>query len=276
MRYVFISDVHGEYEKMLDALAKVNFNSELDTLVSLGDLFDRGPKSREVLEYVMGLPHKILLWGNHDLRLKELLDSRALPNKYDVGNGILATLQSLMKLDYTTLPTFMINMLNSPEHDNIRRLLYEYYSLCNYAVEFTNLIGTHAWLPGVLLKNSDEPNDYIMAVDGWRDCISLDYWYEATWSKTDSCFLCDGIPDKNLIVGHWHAWRMRWTLGELALDGGKLDCSTYTVAQCGKIVSFIDGCANATDGCVNCFVYSDDKSPIVYDGITKGGFVWAE
>ena len=95
MRYFFISDVHGNYEKMVAALEANHFNKEKDTLVSVGDPFDRGSKSKEVLEYIMSCPNRILLWGNHDRRLYLLLNCSGYSyNYYDYQNGVLETLIS--------------------------------------------------------------------------------------------------------------------------------------------------------------------------------------
>lgn len=58
---------------MMEALNDAGFNKETDTLVSVGDPFDRGPSSKEVLEYLMSCPHRILIWGNHDARLYQLM-----------------------------------------------------------------------------------------------------------------------------------------------------------------------------------------------------------
>ena len=42
-RFLIISDIHGFYDEMIDALNKVKFNPETDFLISLGDTIDRGP-----------------------------------------------------------------------------------------------------------------------------------------------------------------------------------------------------------------------------------------
>ena len=43
-----MSDIHGEYQKHLKMLEKINF-SDNDTLYILGDMIDRGPQSAELL-----------------------------------------------------------------------------------------------------------------------------------------------------------------------------------------------------------------------------------
>ena len=85
-RFVVISDVHGFYDEMITALNEVNFNPETDFLISLGDNFDRGPKNKKVMDYLMALERKVLVRGNHE-DLFEDLCHRRYPYQYDVSNG---------------------------------------------------------------------------------------------------------------------------------------------------------------------------------------------
>lgn len=73
MNYV-IGDVHGRYDKMLRALEAAGFDRENDTLYSVGDFSDRGPDSRKVIEYLMGLGDRFrAVFGNHDIWLYQFL-----------------------------------------------------------------------------------------------------------------------------------------------------------------------------------------------------------
>ena len=70
MRPIIISDVHG-CEKLLRMLLEKVKPGLGDTLVLLGDLFDRGPKSWEVFQTVQDLADTmedrfVLLRGNHE------------------------------------------------------------------------------------------------------------------------------------------------------------------------------------------------------------------
>ena len=96
MRYVFVSDIHGNYDKLIDALEKAQFNILEDTLVNVGDSFDRGTQSLEVLDFLLELPQKILLWGNHDLYFFEALYFNRDFTENDVFNGVGATLSSFL------------------------------------------------------------------------------------------------------------------------------------------------------------------------------------
>lgn len=51
-RVFFVSDVHGNYDLLHQELRRVAFNGETDLLLSGGDWTDRGPHSRDVLDYL--------------------------------------------------------------------------------------------------------------------------------------------------------------------------------------------------------------------------------
>ena len=84
-------------------------------------------------------------------------------------------------------------------------------------------------------------------------------------------------PDKNMIVGHWHAWRIAYMFGSPVVEtdeNGKIvknpiiNCSSYIHAFGNNPtinIIFIDGCSNyEKGGCVNAFVYESDAEPIIY------------
>lgn len=65
-----IGDVHGQYDGLRHLLAKIKYKKGRDELWFVGDLVNRGPKSLEVLRFVVGLGKqaKVVL-GNHDFSL---------------------------------------------------------------------------------------------------------------------------------------------------------------------------------------------------------------
>ena len=72
-KYV-MSDLHGQYQKFIKMLEKIDFN-EKDELYIIGDIFDRGPQSLEIFDYVLGKPNIHLLRGNHEELLIDALES---------------------------------------------------------------------------------------------------------------------------------------------------------------------------------------------------------
>ena len=67
-RYIAISDIHGELEKLEKVLSKIETRPD-DIFVFMGDYIDRGPDSKGVIERVIeqGKTHKcIYLIGSHE------------------------------------------------------------------------------------------------------------------------------------------------------------------------------------------------------------------
>ena len=73
MTYV-ISDIHGEYEKYISMLQKINFRDS-DTLYVLGDVVDRGERPVDILRDMMARSNVYPVIGNHELMALELLEA---------------------------------------------------------------------------------------------------------------------------------------------------------------------------------------------------------
>ena len=87
-----IGDIHGCLRPLQRLLKKIAPQPG-EEVVFIGDYIDRGPQSREVVEYLLGLPFRcVFLLGNHE---KMLLDYLAgIDGGIYLPNGGLATLQS--------------------------------------------------------------------------------------------------------------------------------------------------------------------------------------
>jgi len=280
MKYVFVSDIHGKFDLLIEALNGVDFDKEKDTLVSVGDPFDRGPASKEVLDYLLSCPNRILIWGNHDARLRQLVFGLDYISGADIQNGVPETLESFTHMSKKTVGLdTMIYALGFPQNEEVKKSLFQYFHECCWAIEFKDLIAVHAWLP----INEDTKTHQLKLKADWRK-TSWNKWYESSWahsqnlSKRPACY-----PEKPLLIGHWHAWRLAQEHGYprvadpsmRAVWGTDIDCSTYTHKN-GKLIA-IDGCSNYPyGGKVNAFVYESDEEPIKYfansDGIYENMF----
>lgn len=68
MRYIAITDIHGELHKLTNLLSKIDFLPN-DTIVFLGDYIDRGAYSKEVVDTVIELGNRYnckYLLGSHE------------------------------------------------------------------------------------------------------------------------------------------------------------------------------------------------------------------
>ncbi|MDD2693594.1 MAG: metallophosphoesterase [Candidatus Gracilibacteria bacterium] len=64
-RTFFIGDVHGCYDELLELCEKIGLQDE-DHLYFTGDIINKGPKSREVVEFVRNRPNTWSVIGNHE------------------------------------------------------------------------------------------------------------------------------------------------------------------------------------------------------------------
>lgn len=62
-----IGDIHGNYDALTDLLPRAGFDPVSDRLIVLGDVVDYGGGSRKCLDYLLGIPDKVMIMGNHDL-----------------------------------------------------------------------------------------------------------------------------------------------------------------------------------------------------------------
>ena len=97
---VAIGDIHGDAAALHDLLRRLaarGLHPGRDTVIFLGDLIDRGPASREVVETVMALaaahPHWVVLQGNHE---EQMLTAGTDPATWAVwsAQGGVETLRS--------------------------------------------------------------------------------------------------------------------------------------------------------------------------------------
>ena len=118
-----MSDLHGCYDKYLQMLEKIKFNSE-DTLYMLGDSIDRGDDGIKILLDMMKRPNVVPMLGNHEYMaysvLKKFnveitaynynshLDTEAI-EMYEnwMFNGGITTSQAFAKLDKGTRDSIM-------------------------------------------------------------------------------------------------------------------------------------------------------------------------
>lgn len=95
MRTLAIGDIHGCYRALSILVERVPIAPD-DLVVTLGDYVDRGPRSRDVLDWLLArhkTGHLVALRGNHEIMmLAARTGPTALENWLDVGGK--ATLRS--------------------------------------------------------------------------------------------------------------------------------------------------------------------------------------
>lgn len=196
-----VSDIHGHCALLRKALKTAGFDPENPDhlLICCGDLFDRGPENRKVYDFIRRLPNKILIRGNHDERLHDLLTKKRA-ELYDLRNGGEMTLREFFGpgiLDQS-------GRVLLPKYGKMAGILRRFVeSMVDY-YETEHYIFTHGWLP--LEKSSN-----LSAVrSDWRDADASD-WHTARFSEWPILYNAPSrVPGKTIVCGHrptHYAWR---------------------------------------------------------------------
>jgi serine/threonine protein phosphatase 1 len=96
-KYV-ISDLHGCYDKFIKMLNEIEFKDS-DELYILGDIFDRGEKPLEILDYIISHKNITLLKGNHEQMYIDYFEQDDPELWY--YNGGQKTHQQIIQRDYS-------------------------------------------------------------------------------------------------------------------------------------------------------------------------------
>lgn len=245
-KFFVISDVHGFYHEMLDALDAAGFDptNEDHWLISCGDNFDRGPCPEDVMTYLKLLPRKVLILGNHEDLLIECIN-RGYGLSHDFSNG---TVQTILDLAPNAQPFYVACAVADERVKDFIGSMVNYFETKNY-------IFVHSWVP--LNCDDDFPPYYVRnrkfsKMENWREANAVE-WEDARWGNPFHLAEQGLLPDKTLVMGHWHCstgWAKKEGRSEF---GGDAKFEPFY----GDGFIAIDSCA-AHSGKVNCLVLEDD------------------
>lgn len=90
-----IGDIHGRLDLLKSLISRLQSEVPNTELVFVGDYIDRGPSSREVLEYLQRLDSSVVcLKGNHEAMLLDFIDNPIQHGRQWLRNGGSETLAS--------------------------------------------------------------------------------------------------------------------------------------------------------------------------------------
>ena len=185
-RLLAVGDIHGCLDQLRRLLEQVQPTPD-DRVVFLGDYIDRGPATREVIDFLIdfsrSFPRSVFLKGNHEAMFLDFLTGRErLPF---LLNGGQATLESYERARSVTIP---------PEHR-------AFLAALRLSFETERFIFVHAGLrPGLVLKEQRE-EDLLWIRRDFLDAL------EADWGKT-------------VVFGHTPLQEPLIAPGRIGLDTG--------------------------------------------------------
>lgn len=234
MKYFLVSDIHSFYDELRQGLKEKGYdkNNPEHTLVILGDCFDRGYQSKQLVRFLRSIPENnlILIKGNHEYLLLELL-TKEYPDRHDFSNGTVRTccnIAGIPEID-VMFGKYLISDNGEP-FDRVspyeiwkevvkkvkRSTLYKFVTSdrWNNYYEIKDYILVHSFIP---LKAKDNlPPFYIEGrefeyIPNWRTEATDLQWEDATWGCPwrlirDCYFMEESHKGKTLVCGHWNAY----------------------------------------------------------------------
>ena len=255
MKYYVVSDVHGFYTELKNALDENGFfnDSEPHKLILCGDMMDRGDEAVEMQNFMLEQHHKgdlIFIRGNHEDLILDLVDrfdsykdSIYRGNCHHVSNGTVSTLLQLANCSLRGLYLNIPKLKSSPFIKELIPSSLDYFETEHY-------VFVHGWIP--CNKNNlpawyGKSRNYEFNED-WR---SGD-WNIARWTNGIDMAMKYNItvPNKTIVCGHWHC-----SYGNFMYGNAENEVSDFKPFKSDGILA-IDACT-ALSGKVNCVVLYD-------------------
>ena len=188
-----VSDIHGHYTQLKKALKTAGFDPENEQhlLVCCGDLFDRGPENRKVYDYIRRLPRKILIRGNHDNRLMEVLEYHRV-DMYDMRNGTLGTVEEF----FGPAAVDSYGRLHLPKYGKMAGKLQRFIGSMIDFLETEHYVFTHGYLPL-------DPDSNVSTIrPDWRTA-DADAWRYARFLEWNVLYNTPArLLGKTIVCGH--------------------------------------------------------------------------
>lgn len=232
-RILCVSDIHGGYDLLDTNLKKVNYNPELDYLILLGDVINRGENSLDSINYIIELCKKknvYMIKGNHE---------EDFYNRNDLQ-------RDLIKMYVTKKTSLLYDLLKdidstNMDEDEIFDYAYKHYT---YIFDFINE------LPDMI-----ETEKYIFVHSAYFDTNSV----HTVVRTADYLKYNYKSKDKWIIVGHYPSANYP------ELTDTKFNCNPLILKE--NKICLIDGGKGTKDfGQVNLLtIYNNEFSSIYTD-----------
>ena len=243
-----VTDIHGHFRELVNALEKAGYdrNDPKHLLVVLGDCFDRGRQNREVLEFLEGIERKIIVRGNHEDLLEDVLDSHKIELIHEL-NGTEDTILDFFGKGSIDPHTCRL----IPDRFVEDRLKAFLAPMVNY-FETEKHIFVHGWIACNATGYGGHASRYYYNPD-WRTADYIDWDFARWYNGMEAARQGVIEPNKTIVCGHWNASYGHAVLeGKGKEHGEKADYTPYY----GKGIIALDACT-ALSQMVNCIVIED-------------------
>ncbi len=201
MKTLVIGDIHGYYKQLQNALHNADYQDG-DRLIFLGDYIDRGPRSGEVMEFLLSLKNgdNVFLRGNHEEYLIRALAGDVHAYGVLMENGFISTLKDygvdIKTLSYSTAGRHYIErdgkhtLLDSRELPAFLKDVFPaehltFIAATRYSFETDRFFFSHAGAEPCIPLHEQAGTDFVWGTDGFF--LKQKYTY-----------------GKTLVFGHFH------------------------------------------------------------------------
>lgn len=278
--YFIVSDIHSFYDELVEALSVAGYDKDNPehTLIVDGDIFDRGPKSAEVYEFLRSLPRerRILIKGNHEQLFIELAN-KEMPEPHDYSNKTVLAYCQLTDSSYTPFEVFLymrddidIKAYWEQIREDIKDLGIVEWLMSDEWVnyyEVERFIFVHSFIPAFITNKTPGrlSGSYTYQYNpDWRTDSTKDEWDASWWGcpwrhYMDGLFKQEEAKGKTLVCGHWHTGDFHKHLGNnfdsfntdifyskgiIAIDGGVFYKENTLYHPCNVLVIDNNKCYN--------------------------------
>lgn len=215
--YFAVSDVHSFYDELIESIEGKGFNVEDPNhmLLLLGDAFDRGDQSLEVLDFLKRLQKEnrlIYIIGNHEDLLFDCLADISngwVPDGHHFSNKTIKTISDITGIEdfkFYIPPTQATIKEVFDKTEELRDFIRS--NAINY-FELGNKIFVHSWIP---LENNSIYSDWDKTPTSENASKYWKLWREARWGNPFLNWKYKEYPEgKCIVFGHWHcSWGHSW------------------------------------------------------------------
>ena len=212
MKYYCIADPHGFYDEMIFALKEKGFFEEKlpYKLIICGDILDRGPKPKEICDFLERLileDKLIFIRGNHEDLIEEFIDNidfwveYGLDKTHHFINGTVKTVLDLTGDSYDMLCLYPKRTAKKMENSRL------FKKILPHAVDYFETekhIFIHGWFPCCEKADIKKPQNFAYR-EKWRESSKKD-WEVARWVN-GMVANAYGIKEKGktVVCGHYRA-----------------------------------------------------------------------
>lgn len=235
--YFVVSDIHSFYKPLKEALWKAGFRktNKNHILCVCGDVFDRGPDTIAVYNFLRSIPksRRVMIRGNHELLYNDLL-MKKFPESHDFHNGTVSTFCQIAQLPgidskylkdhyYYRSGTYYDSERIDPEARDAWKLVLEEVKKSEITkwinskewsthYEIGKYILVHSFIPLKVKEGCHNFGWYYTPISHyeydpeWRNSL---FWDDATWGCPWEMYKLGFLKSENdngktLVCGHWH------------------------------------------------------------------------